>query len=128
MAGEQLFKLLKSRGGSATDYSDVVYGTVIQPKPLKVQISNSMVLTDDFIELGKHIGKFKVRGKLTSKLKFKGETDPKAEAKFTDKDSKDLYLEVDNELKKDDKVTLIRCDGGQRFYLFERVDKDGFGF
>ena len=37
-------------------------------------------------------------------------------------------IEFDNSLEKDDKVTLIRMDGGQQYYLFERVDKDGYGF
>ena len=36
--------------------------------------------------------------------------------------------EFDNSLKAGDKVTMIRMDGGQQFYLFERLGEDGFGF
>ena len=57
MAGKRLYELMTQRGGKPSDYTDVVYGTVISAKPLKVQLSNNMVLTDDFIVLGKHIGK-----------------------------------------------------------------------
>ena len=63
MAGKRLYELMTQRGGKPSDYSDVVYGTVTSTKPLKVQLSNNMVLTDDFIVLGKHIGKFKLQGK-----------------------------------------------------------------
>ena len=31
-------------------------------------------------------------------------------------------------VEKGDKVTMIRLDGGQQFYLFERFGEDGFGF
>ena len=39
-----------------------------------------------------------------------------------------MYIEFDNSLEKGDKVTMIRLDGGQQFYLFERLGEDGFGF
>lgn len=133
MAGKRLYELMTKRGGKPSDYSDVVYGTVISPKPLKVQLSNNMVLTDDFIVLGKHIGKFKLQGKAIIKgiadMNFDGKegkaTITKSELEFK---KKKMYIEFDNSLEKGDKVTMIRLDGGQQFYLFERLGEDGFGF
>lgn len=106
MAGEYLIRLLNSRGGKDSEYADVVYGLVTSIKPLKVQLANNMVIDDNFIVLGKHIGKYKLDAKAT----IKGE-------KVTIKD-----MEFDNSLKKGDKVTMIRMDGGQQFYLFEREE------
>ena len=106
MAGELLTQMLNSRGGKDNDYADVVYGEVISDKPLKVQLSNNMVIDDNFIVLGRNIGKHKISGKGEvngQKISFKG-------------------LEIDNGLKKGDKVTMIRMDGGQQFYLFEREE------
>lgn len=106
MAGELLTKMLNSRGGKDSDYADVVYGEVTSDKPLKVQLSNNMVIDDNFIVLGRNVGKHKVSGKGEvngQKISFKG-------------------LEIDNSLKKGDKVTMIRMDGGQQFYLFEREE------
>lgn len=106
MAGELLTQMLNSRGGKDSDYADVVYGEVISDKPLKVQLSNNMVIDDNFIVLGRNIGKHKISGKGEvngQKISFKG-------------------LEIDNGLKKGDKVTMIRMDGGQQFYLFEREE------
>ena len=112
MAGERLIKMLQSRGGQDSDYADVVYGVVTSTEPLKVQLSNNMVIDDNFIVLGKHIGKFKLPGKAT----INGSDVIKTE-KITFKD-----MEFDNSLKKNDKVTMIRMDGGQQFYLFEREE------
>ena len=114
MAGKRLYELITERGGKPSDYSDVVYGTVISAKPLKVQLSNNMVLTDDFIILGKHIGKFKIKGKVT-----KHEHD---EVKGN------IELAIDNSLESGDKVTMIREHGGQQFDLFERIVEDGLGY
>lgn len=133
MAGKRLYELMTKRGGKPSDYSDVVYGTVISAKPLKVQLSNNMVLTDDFIVLGKHIGKFKLQGNAIIKgiadMNFDGKegkaTITKSELEFK---KKKMYIEFDNSLEKGDKVTMIRLDGGQQFYLFERLGEDGFGF
>ena len=112
MAGDLLIKMLKSRGGKDSEYADVVYGVVTSTEPLKVQLSNNMVIDDNFIVLGKHIGKFKLPGKAT----INGSDVIKNE-KITFKD-----MEFDNSLKKNDKVTMIRMDGGQQFYLFEREE------
>ena len=123
---------MTKRGGKPSDYSDVVYGTVIA-KPLKVQLSNNMVLTDDFIILGKHIGKFKLQGNAIMKgsadMTFHDHHD-KANISKADLSFKktSMYIEFDNSLEKGDKVTMIRLDGGQQFYLFERLGEDGFGF
>lgn len=112
MAGERLIKMLNSRGGKDSDYADVVYGVVTSTDPLKVQLSNNMVIDDNFIVLGRHIGKFKLPGKAT----ING-SDVIKTVKITFKD-----MEFDNSLKKNDKVTMIRMDGGQQFYLFEREE------
>ncbi|GAA0041667.1 hypothetical protein LATKL145_00770 [Lactobacillus amylovorus subsp. animalium] len=133
MAGKRLYELMTKRGGKPSDYSDVVYGTVISAKPLKVQLSNNMVLTDDFIVLGKHIGKFKLQGNAIMKgsadMTFHGHHDTanisKADLSFK---KTSMYIEFDNSLESGDKVTMIRLDGGQQFYLFERLGEDGFGF
>lgn len=159
-AGRQLYQLITSRGGSDSEYADLVYGIVISTKPLKVQLSNQMVLDENFLILGKHIGKFKLQGKahIKGKAEVTGSTSTtvaghsdtigdhtgsrptvtesmkinsgtvnfdKADLQFP---KKDFYIEFDNRLEVDDHVTLFRCDGGQKFYLFERQGKDGFGF
>lgn len=125
MAGERLIKLLNKRGGKDSEYSDIVFGTVQSVKPLKIQLSNSMVLDENFITLGKHIGKFNVKGK----AKVKSHTDQVGDAHGNRPTiTEEVEYSFDNSLKKNDKVTMIREDGGQEFYVIERLGEDGFGF
>ena len=103
--------MLTERGGSDSEYSDVVYGRVISTAPLKVQID------DNFIVLGKHIGSFSMSGSLTTTEEKKGKDGEKPKSEKT---TKPATFTFDNSLKVGDKVTMIRADGGQQFYLFER--------
>ena len=117
MAGEQLIRMLTERGGSDSEYADIVYGRVISTVPLKVQISNSMIIDDNFIILGKHIGSFSMSGSITTSEEKKNKDGEKPEM---EKITKPAAFTFDNSLKVGDKVTMIRADGGQQFYLFER--------
>lgn len=103
MAGEWLLEQLRRRGGSDSDYCDVVTGTVVRVSPLRVQLSNEMVIGQEFITLGKNIGQQTIIGTAT----FGGKTEK-------------ISIDIDNSLQEGDSVTLIRADGGQEFYLFER--------
>lgn len=133
--GQQLIKMFNSRGGAPSDYSDIVFGTVLKVKPLEVQLANDLTLTEDFLLLGKHIGKFKIQGKAvfkgSQKMTFHGHSGSAdisaAEVSFPKKEK--MYIEVDNSLEKGDKLMLIRLDGGQQYYILERIDKnDEYGF
>lgn len=108
MAGEWFMEQIKARGGHQSDYADVVFGTVQSVKPLKVQISNQLILTDDFITLGRHVTKHKE--KLTYH-DWRGEKDIE----------RTETVEIDESLKAGDGVAMIRQDGGQQFYVFEKV-------
>lgn len=134
-AGQQLIKMFDSRGGTPSDYSDIVFGTVLKTSPLEVQLANDIVLTEEFLLLGKHIGKFKLQGKAIFKgsqnMTFHGHSGSasisKADIKFPK--SEKMYIEFDNSLEKGDKLMLIRLDGGQQYYILERIDKnDEYGF
>ena len=56
MAGKRLYELMTKRGGKPSDYSDVVYGTVISAKPLKVQFSNMFTQNNKIISQNHIIG------------------------------------------------------------------------
>lgn len=133
MAGERLLEFIEGQHTPRSERGDILFGTVISVSPLKVQLSNQMIITEDFIILGKHIGKFKLQGKAIMKgsadMTFHSHHDTANISKTNlDFPKKKMYIEFDNSLEKDDKVTLFRMDGGQQFYLFERLDKDGYGF
>ncbi|WP_304125750.1 DUF2577 domain-containing protein [Levilactobacillus namurensis] len=106
MAGEQLLDMMEARGGSDSDYSDIVFGTVVSEKPLKIQISNQITLTDALLNLSMSVTDHKI------KVKDGGNT---------------KTVTILGALKKGDGVTMIRQDGGQQFYVLEKIggDEDG---
>lgn len=109
-----------SRGGNDSDYSDIVFGTVVDDSPLKVQISNQMTLTDAFLNLGTAVTKHKVWMKTTGRKR----DDLKSPIEDGEPSTKYTEYEVDGRLKKGDGVAMIRQDGGQQFYVFEKVGGD----
>lgn len=95
-----------NRGGHDSEYSDIVFGTVVSESPLAIQISNQMTLTEAFLNLSKSVTDHKVKMKI---------------------DGKETTVTVLGALKKGDGVTMIRQDGGQQFYVLEKTggDEDG---
>lgn len=106
MAGERLLDMMNERGGSDSDYADIVFGTVVNETPLQIQISNQMTLTDAFLNLSESVTDHKVKMEI---------------------DGKTQTVTILNALKKGDGVTMIRQDGGQQFYVLEKTggDEDG---
>lgn len=94
--GDWLLRNLQSKGGKPNEYSDLVFGQVTSTSPLKIQYSDTMVLTDDLVTLGRRVTKHK--------------------EKIDGKDA-----EVDGSLKTGDGVAMIRRDGGQSFYVLDKV-------
>lgn len=113
MAGEQLISMLNSKGGKPSDYADVVYGKVISVDPLKIQLSNQMILTESFLVLGRYMSKRKERIKV---LKHHDAIDDVAGIRPDVEET----IEIDGRPQVDDEVTMIRFDGGQQFYVLER--------
>ena len=100
MAGEWLLSMLKSRGGSQSDYADVVYGTVVGTTPLQVQLGNNLMLTIVFLTTGRAVSDYETIVKV---------------------DGSDKKVQIKNGLKTGDHVAMIRSDGGQSFYIFDKV-------
>lgn len=98
MAGEWLLSQLEKRGGSTTDYSDVVFGKVVSDEPLKVQYANDLILPKEFLTVSKYC------------------TDYEEEIQI---DGSKKQIKHFNKLKKDDEVTMLRQDGGQGFFIIE---------
>lgn len=107
MAGERILEMMKQRGGHDSDYADVVFGTVVSASPLKIQISNQMTLTDAFLVLGRYVQKHKEKHTYHD---YKQDSDT----------TRTEAVVVDDSLEAGDGVAMIRMDGGQQFYVFEK--------
>ena len=80
----------------------VMYGKVISTNPLKVNVEQRMVLDKNFLVLSDHLTRKSTRVRILS--------------------TNDLVdVEFDNSLKTNDKVILLREQGGQKFIILDKV-------
>lgn len=100
MAGQWLLDMMKGRGGKGSEFADVVYGTVVSTAPLQVQLANNMILTSAFLTTGRAVSDYETTIKI-------------------DDETKKMY--VNNGLRSGDHVAMIRGDGGQTFYIFDKL-------
>ena len=78
------------------------YGEVVSVKPLKIQVDLKMILTK-------------------AQLILTGAVQNHTVELSKDSNSKEKYT-VHNDLKVGEKVYLLRCDGGQKFIVLDRVE------
>lgn len=79
--------------------SDIVHGTVISIKPLKVEVHQKLVLETEHLKLTRAVKDFTVE--------------------MTVNGTKNTYT-VHNGLKIGDKVTMIRAHGGQQYIIIDK--------
>ncbi|MDR0300615.1 MAG: DUF2577 domain-containing protein [Streptococcaceae bacterium] len=109
MAGEKLLEMMNSQGGKDSNYSDILYGTVISSSPLSVQVSPEMTLPAAVLEVGRF-----------------GQTRKIAISGLSVTTSTGTYAVTGNAtisegLNVGDKVALVRGHGGNRFYITDKV-------
>jgi hypothetical protein len=119
MAGEWLIEQMQSKGGQPNEYADLVYGIVTSLSPLAIQASNNMVLLESMLHLGLHVTRHTVKltypdNKINS-IDFNGKKYSTGDLMRTE------TVIVDESLNVGDRVAMIRLDGGQSFYIFEKL-------
>ncbi|WDF83641.1 DUF2577 domain-containing protein [Lacticaseibacillus pabuli] len=113
VTGDWLINAKQSKGGSPNGYADLAFGTVTSASPLKIKISDQIELDTDFLTLGRNVTKHTVK-KVTYKDKDNGADTSRTED-----------IEIDGSLKTGENVVMIRRDGGQSFYVLDRIAEDG---
>lgn len=100
MAGEWIIKQMNKRGGHANEFADLEFGTVLSANPLKVQLSAQLILTEPFLIVGRNVTNH-------------------VETMTIDGTKKKIT--VNNALEDGDKIVMFRMDGGQKFYILEKL-------
>ena len=98
-----LINIIKRASLDAIDNAqmcDLRYGTVVSTSPLKVQVTNLFTLTSSLLVVPKHLTNYEVSIKI---------------------DDEDKTLVIQNALKKGDKVALLRKQGGQSYFILDRI-------
>lgn len=106
---------------------DLRFGTVISVAPLKVQITNQLTIPESLLIVPQHLTDYSVdciftrTAKLTTgeTLESNGHTH-KLEIQ-TDEGQESTSFIIQNALKIGDKVALLRKQGGQSFFILDRI-------
>ena len=88
-------------------------GTVVESNPLKVQLSQKMVLSSMQLMIPRHLTNHKAT------MTYNFDCSETLEHSHTIKGTTEVT--IDNSLKVGDKVLLIRQDGGQKYVIFDKV-------
>lgn len=124
----------------ATNPVNVLYGTVVKAKPLEIQIHEKLKLTEDFLDVAEHLTRHErvvslnylyprnwpvsrigdaAKNAVSSRRNIgSGQTTP-----YEQYDMKYAKLVYEDGLKINDKVVLIRVQGGHRFLVVDRYKR-----
>lgn len=116
---------------------DLRYGTVVSTSPLKVKITNLMTIPSSLLVVPQHLTDYKVDCTITHPSQsISSATEESAELvdedapisqhthKFnitTDKQTSKSTVTIHNSLKLGDKVALLRKQGGQSYFILDRI-------
>lgn len=106
-----------STGASQAGYpADVMSGTVVAAKPLKIQVEQRFEISSDMIILPERLTDHEVKITLE-----KEHTEKAGEPEHQHELSGDITVKVHGALKQGDRVVVIRQQGGQKFLVIDKV-------
>lgn len=146
-----LIQLMKIAAMDAMDNNqmcDLRFGKVTSVNPLKVQISSQLTIPESLLIVPMHLTDYKVRvnfdwdtetdggdhshnyvdtnmsAATTSSTIQTKSTDHHHQIKSENDDNKTKTITILSHLHKGEKVALLRKQGGQCYYILDRVDTD----
>ena len=109
---------------------DLRYGTVISTSPLKVRITQELILPESVLIVPEHLTDHEIEITVRSDYDWntQSESGGSGDAEFASHNH-DITLSrrkmfIHGALKKDEKGALIRQSGGQYFFILDRIRGD----
>jgi hypothetical protein len=122
-----LIEIIKVAAMDAVENSkpcEFKFGTVVSVKPLKVQITNDLILPESVLIVPQHLTDYTVSisggGNAATSISVEGNTLFVKESEPTD-ESNTTTITVHNALTIGDHVALIRNQGGKTYYILSRI-------
>lgn len=112
-----LIGLIKQAALDANDNAqlcDLRFGTVVSVNPLKVQVTNLFTIPESLLIVPQHLTEYSVNVKLnwTTDSPSDYHNHPITGTKT---------MTINNSLKVNDKVALLRKTGGQSYFILDRI-------
>ena len=96
----------------------VMFGVVLEVKPLKINVEQKITLEEPQLILTQTVTKVKTSLSTT----FSTENALSTDLEHFHRYSGTMEVTIDTNLKKGDKVVLLRMQGGQKFIVLDRVN------
>ncbi len=90
--------------------TDICYGTVTETEPLKIVLKQKLELTESFLVLSQNVIKHTINYSMRRK--------------DSDENWVQYEMIVEKQLKKGERVILIKMTGGQRYVVIDRVGEE----
>lgn len=122
-----LIDIMKRAALDATDNAqmcDLRYGTVVSTSPLKVQVTNVLTIPTSMLVVPRHLTDYEVNVSLdwTTESRSGGVgEDSFSSHSHSIVSKKTKVMTIHNALKVGDKVALLRKQGGQSYFILDRI-------
>ncbi len=120
----ELLGIIKKAAMEAYDEAspnEIVLGKVISEEPLKIKVSEKVIIEGERIILLKNVKEHEIMAEVNHKTEGASCGDGYHSHGY----SGEKKFIVKNGLKVDDEVVMIRCFQGQRFIVLEKIEKIG---
>ena len=133
MANSSLIQLIKQMAVEAVRASkpcDYIVGSVTETDPLKIKVSNTLILEEEFLDLTRNGTDYETVVSITKEYDWKtqdksgGSGYSAFETHSHDIVTEKKKIKIHNALKADDKVLMLRKSGGQEFIVIDRMVTD----
>lgn len=106
----QVLQKVAAQTYNASEPSDFVFGTVLSAGPVKIQVDQKLILTEEFLVLTSNVMDYKVKACMYAIGGSEGEKE---------------YITIYNGLKAGDEVIMLKNQGGQRYVVLDKIVKKG---
>ncbi len=120
-----LIDIMKRASMDAVDNAqmcDLRYGTVVSVNPLKVQVTNLFTIPESLLVVPQHLTNYSIS--VTVDWTTENKSGGSGESSFSSHShgmNGTKTMTINNALKVNDKVALLRKTGGQSYFILDRI-------
>lgn len=107
---------MSTDANNASYPSDVMSGTVVSVKPIKIEVEQRFEVSGDMVIVPEHLTDHEIKVTV-EKTNTEKAGDPEHQHEY----GGELVIKVHGALQKGDRVQMIRQQGGQKFLIIDKV-------
>lgn len=125
----KLIKTISVNANDATKPVNLCFGTVIKASPLEIKIDQKLILTKEQLILTKNVTNYSTTINLIGDVKQANlsinetveDTQLSVDLTHSHNINSTFKATVNNQLKQNDQVILVRVQGGQKYLVLDRI-------